>query len=72
MYDLSNREENSQVRLKVCELQYPSYKLKNMIIKKNWDTFKSLDITENTTHLWPQVVYFCGQLAILQQMSNLL
>lgn len=47
MYDLSNQEENSQVWLKVCELQYPSYKLKNMIVKENWDTFKSLDITEN-------------------------
>lgn len=38
---------------------------------RNWDTFKPLDLTEDITHLWPQVVYLYGQLAILQQMTNL-
>lgn len=66
------RKTDSEVQLKVCELQYPSYNLKNVIIKRNWDTFRSVDVREDTTHLWPQVVYLCGQLAILQQMSKLL
>lgn len=43
----------------------------NDLDKSSFYTFKPLDLPEDITHLWPQVVYLYGQLAILQQMNNL-